>query len=75
MASDFDMKKDSKSEWYWVLNAANGEPLARSTDGYKNRQDCLHCIALVRELGKLRSNVWDLSVSGSPTKVAESDVK
>jgi len=75
MASDFDVRKDTKGEWYWVLNAANGQALARSTDGYKNRQDCLHCIKLVRDLSKLTGNVWDLSVPGKAEKIAETDIK
>jgi uncharacterized protein YegP (UPF0339 family) len=74
MASDFDVKKDAKGEWYWILNAANGEPLARSTDGYKNRQDCLHCIKLVHDLSRT-PEVWDLSVSGKATRVPASDIK
>jgi uncharacterized protein YegP (UPF0339 family) len=72
MASDFDMKKDAKGEWYWVLNASNGEPIARSTDGYKNRQDCLHSIKIVRDLAK--APVWDLS-GNSPARVPDNDVK
>lgn len=74
MASDFDMKKDAKGEWYWVLNAANGKTICKSTDGYKNRQDCLHSIKIVRDLAG-SAPVWDLSVPGSPTKVPESDIK
>ena len=74
MASDFDIKKDSKGEWYWILNAANGEKLARSTDGYKNRQDCLHCIKLVRDLVG-SAPVWDLEATGGPKKVPESEIK
>ena len=59
--------------WYWVLNAANGQVIIKSTDGYKNRQDCLHSIKIVRDLiGS--APVWDLSGS-TATQVSASDVK
>jgi uncharacterized protein YegP (UPF0339 family) len=73
MASDFDMKKDSKGEWYWVLNAANGQVICKSTDGYKNRQDCLHSIKIVRDLAP-KAPVWDFGVSPG-TRVPETDIK
>jgi uncharacterized protein YegP (UPF0339 family) len=73
MASDFDMKKATNGEWYWVLNAANGQVICKSTDGYKNRQDCLHSIRIVKDLAP-EAPVWDLSGS-SATRVPESDVK
>ena len=72
MASDIDMRKGTNGEWYWVLNGANGEPICRSTDGYKNRQDCLHSIKIVRDL-VAKAPVWDLS--GSAARVPESDIK
>ncbi len=36
-------------QWYWHLRAANHEIIASSAgDGYHNKQDCLHGIALVK---------------------------
>ena len=73
MASDFDMKKASNGEWYWVLNASNGQVICKSTDGYKNRQDWLHSIKIVKDLAPT-APVWDLSGS-TATKVPASDIK
>lgn len=39
---------DSKLEWRWTLTAENGEPLAVSSEGYKNKADCLHAIELIK---------------------------
>jgi uncharacterized protein YegP (UPF0339 family) len=74
MASDFDMKKDSNRQWYWVFNGKNGEALARSSESYINRQDCLHCIRLVKDIAP-GATVWDLSTPGSPVQVPASEVK
>lgn len=34
-------------EWRWRLRGANNEIIA-SGEGYKNKEDCLHAIALVQ---------------------------
>ena len=68
MASDFDMTKDSRGEWYWVLNAANGKVICKSTDGYQNRGDCVSSIKLVKTLAPT-AKVWDVSTLGTPVKV------
>ncbi len=41
-------RKDSKGEWRWVYYARNGEEIAVSSEGYKNRSDCEHAIGLVK---------------------------
>lgn len=33
--------KDSKGEWRWKRTAPNGNEVGASTEGYKNRVDCL----------------------------------
>lgn len=38
-------------EWYWHYRAGNGEIIARSTDGYVNKESCLHSIALMKQSG------------------------
>lgn len=43
----FVMKIASNNQWYWVLKAANHEPIAVS-ETYYNRADCLHAIHLVQ---------------------------
>lgn len=40
--------KDKSGDWYWIYYAANGEALARSSESYRNRGDCLHCINLIK---------------------------
>lgn len=41
--------KDRDSEWRWQLKASNGRIIADSGEGYRNRQDCLAGIQLVKE--------------------------
>ena len=33
--------KDTKSEWRWTRTAPNGKVVSASTEGYKNRADCV----------------------------------
>ena len=37
------------NQWYWRLNAANHETIARSSEGYSSSQNCLHSIDLVKQ--------------------------
>ena len=74
MASDFDVKRDNRQQWYWVFNGKNGETIARSSEGYHNRQDCLHSIRIVKDMAA-DAPVWDLSTPGDPKRVANTDVK
>lgn len=32
--------KDHAGEWRWYLKAANGDKLADSGEGYRNKSDC-----------------------------------
>jgi uncharacterized protein YegP (UPF0339 family) len=41
--------QDSSGEWRWHLQAANNRIIADSGEGYHNREDCLHGIALVKD--------------------------
>lgn len=41
--------KDTANQWRWRLTAANNEPLSHG-EGYKNRADMLHSLALVHGL-------------------------
>jgi uncharacterized protein YegP (UPF0339 family) len=47
----FVMKKDNAGEWRWNLKANNGEIIADSGEGYKNKGDCEHGIELVKAAG------------------------
>lgn len=44
----YKVYKDAKGEWRWRLVAANGNSIANSGEGYKNKVDCLHGIELVK---------------------------
>lgn len=44
----YKVYKDKKGEWRWRLVAANGNTLADSGEGYRNKADCLHGIELVK---------------------------
>ena len=40
------VSRDSRSEWRWSFVAKNGRIIAVSSEGYKNKSDCLHAIDL-----------------------------
>jgi len=40
--------KDVSSQWRWRLQAANNKIIASSGEGYYNKADCKHAIALVK---------------------------
>lgn len=44
----FQYRRDAASEWRWRLRAANHRIIAESGEGYKNLQDCLAGIQLVK---------------------------
>jgi len=58
--ADFDVKKDNKGEWYWTFQADNSKTIARSSESYVNRSDCLHAIKIVKEKAP-SCTVWDLT--------------
>jgi uncharacterized protein YegP (UPF0339 family) len=60
MAADFEVRKDDKGEWYWIFQADNGEPIAKSSESYINRSDCLHSIKIVKEKTP-DAPVWDMT--------------
>ena len=37
----WNIYKDSKGEWRWTRTAQNGNTVGASTEGYKNRTDCV----------------------------------
>lgn len=39
---------DARGEWRWHLKAANNKIIATSGEGYRNEQDCLAAINLVK---------------------------
>jgi uncharacterized protein YegP (UPF0339 family) len=60
--ADFELKKDNKGEWYWLFQADNGKTIARSSESYNNRSDCLHSIRLVKDLSP-KCSVWDMTTN------------
>jgi len=44
----FWIYKDAAGEWRWRLRAANNQIIAVSGEGYKNKQDCIGAIGLVK---------------------------
>jgi uncharacterized protein YegP (UPF0339 family) len=40
--------KDRANQWRWTLYASNHKKIADSGEGYVNKADCLHAIALVK---------------------------
>ncbi|MGF1448069.1 MAG: YegP family protein [Opitutales bacterium] len=44
----FEVYKDKAGEFRWRLKANNGEPIASSGEGYKEKRSCLHAIDLVK---------------------------
>ena len=37
----WNIYKDAKGEWRWSRIASNGKTVGASTEGYKNREDCV----------------------------------
>lgn len=44
----YEYYRDVAGQWRWRLRAANQRILANSGEGYRNKQDCLDAIALVK---------------------------
>lgn len=44
----FTIYKDNQGYWRWHLQASNNKIIADSSEGYYNKQDCLHAIDLVK---------------------------
>ena len=44
----FELYKDNAGEYRWRFLAGNGQILATSSEGYKAKSDCQHCIDLVK---------------------------
>jgi uncharacterized protein YegP (UPF0339 family) len=41
-------RKDAKGQWYWIYYAKNKEEIARSSESYVNRSDCINSINLIK---------------------------
>ena len=45
----FEVLSSVNDEWRWHLLAPNGNSIAASGEGYKNKEDCLDAIQLVKD--------------------------
>lgn len=45
----FKKTRNHRNEWYWAFFAANGEEIARSSEGYVREPDCDHSIQIVKQ--------------------------
>lgn len=41
MSDKWTIYQDKANEWRWNHKAANGETVGASTEGYKNKADCI----------------------------------
>ncbi len=60
--ADFEVKKDNKGQWYWTFQANNNRMIARSSESYINRTDCVDSIKLVKNLGPA-ATIYDMTDS------------
>ena len=60
MAADFEVRKNTKSEWYWTFQADNNKTIAISSESYINRSDCLRSIRIVKDLAP-KAPVYDMT--------------
>lgn len=49
--------KDRAGEWRWTYFAANSRKIADSAEGYKNKEDCLNGIRIMK--ASANSPVYD----------------
>jgi uncharacterized protein YegP (UPF0339 family) len=47
--AQFEIYKDSKSEYRWRFRANNGKIVADSAEGYKDKADCKRGIDIVKQ--------------------------
>jgi uncharacterized protein YegP (UPF0339 family) len=48
MSGYYYLYKDNRSEWRWQYVSSNGRVIAVSSEGYKNRLDCLNAIRIMQ---------------------------
>jgi uncharacterized protein YegP (UPF0339 family) len=44
----FELYREAKGDWRWRLRTRNGDVVADSAAGYRNREDCERGIAIVK---------------------------
>ena len=44
----YKIYQDSQGEWRWTYYGANGEEIAVSSEGYKDRADCRRSVEIMK---------------------------
>ena len=65
MMLNYQVYKDTKTEWRWRLKAENGKIIADSGEGYINQTDCLYAIKLVQSSVDARIDIQKTYVRGN----------
>lgn len=66
--AEFEVRKTTGAKWYWIFQANNNKTIARSSEDYENRSDCLHSIRIVKEQSPA-AKVTDMTTN-PPTNVS-----
>jgi uncharacterized protein YegP (UPF0339 family) len=66
MPNRYEYDLDRNGEWRWIAIAETGETAGVSPVGYKDLQDCMHAVGLLRSRG-------DFAVLPSNRKAQEMD--
>ena len=56
----FETYEDKGKEFRWRCKASNGQVVASSSEGYKNKKDCEHAVDLIKK-GAAKATVEDLT--------------
>ena len=51
MSARYEYDLDHNGEWRWIAIAEGGQVSAVSPAGYRNLQDCMHAVGLLRDPG------------------------
>lgn len=46
---EFELYHDEKGEFRWRLRASNGRIIAACGEGYRNKQDCLNELLMIKQ--------------------------
>ncbi len=44
----FKVYRDTRGEWRWNYKSSNGNVIADSGEGYRNKSDCLNGISIIK---------------------------
>lgn len=55
----YQLNKDEGEQWYWIFKAKNSKTIAKSSESYHNRLDCIASIHLIKQSNT--SPIWDMT--------------